>query len=447
MAWDFETDPEYAKLMDWVEEFVEGEVEPLSHLNLFAGGRELYKKTIRPLQEKVKAKKLWACHLGPELGGQGYGQLKLALLNERLGRVQLAPVVFGCQAPDSGNAEIIAHYGTKEQKEKYLWPLLNNEITSAYSMSEPTGGSDPLFFKTRAELKGDEWVINGEKWFSTGAQNAEVLVVYAITDPDEKDPYQRASMFLVAKDAPGVNILRNIGVGQSLFGNEGYVQYDNVRVPYDALLGPRGGAFLLGQTRLSGGRVHHAMRTVGQCQKALDMMVQRAVSRQTREGRLGDYQMVQDQIADCWIALEQFRLLVMQTAWKIDKYKDYQKVRKDIAAVKVAMPKVYHDIAAKAMHLHGALGVSNEMPFAGMVISSFVMGIADGPTEVHKQTLAKQVMRDYVPDNDLFPSYHLPKVREAAQEKYADLLPEIEAGIAERMGKRRSSKKKKEDAE
>lgn len=442
MAWDFETDPDYEKLMDWVEEFVETEVEPLSHINLFAGGRELYKKTIRPLQEKVKEKKLWACHLGPDLGGQGYGQVKLALLNERLGRVTLAPVVFGCQAPDTGNAEIIAHYGTKEQKDKYLWPLLNNDITSAYSMSEPTGGSDPLFFKTRAELKGDEWVINGEKWFSTGAQNASVLVVYAITDPDEKDPYKRASMFLVPKDTPGVNILRNLGVGQSMFGNEGYVQYDNVRVPYDALLGERGAAFAVGQTRLSGGRVHHAMRTVGQCQKALDMMCQRAVSRTTREGRLMDYQMVQEQIADCYIQLHQFRLMVMHTAWKIDKYKDYTKVRKDIAAVKVAMPKVYHDIASKAMHLHGALGVSNEMPFANMVMGSFVMGIADGPTEVHKITVAKQVLKDYQPDNDLFPAYHLPKVQERAREKYADLLPEIEAGMAARIAERRRSRGK-----
>jgi acyl-CoA dehydrogenase len=427
MAWDFETDPEFQKKLDWIDQFLENEVEPLSHTNIgYAGTRsKTYQKAIRPLQAKVKEQRLWACHLGPELGGQGFGQVKLALINERLGRVGLAPVVFGCQAPDTGNAEIIAHYGTQEQKDKYLWPLLNNEITSGYSMTEPQGGSDPLGFQTSAKLEGDEWVINGEKWFTSGARNAEVLVVYAVTDPDHKDPYKRMSMFLVPRKTKGVEVIRYVGVGTEREGSEGYMRYNNVRVPYDALLGGRGDAFVIGQTRLGGGRVHHAMRTVGQCAKALDLMCRRAVSRQTKTGRIADYQMVQEQIADSWIQLEQFRLLVLQTAWRIDKYKDYRKVRKDIAAVKVAMPKVYHDIASRALHIHGALGVSNEMPFTQMVIGSYVMGIADGPTEVHKVTLAKQILRNYRPDNDLFPSYHLPKVREAAHERYADLLTEL----------------------
>ena len=427
MAWDFETDPDFQPKLDWIDQFLENEVEPLSHTNIgYAGTRsKTYQKAIRPLQAKVKEQRLWACHLGPELGGQGFGQVKLALINERLGRVGLAPVVFGCQAPDTGNAEIIAHYGTQEQKDKYLWPLLNNEITSGYSMTEPQGGSDPLGFQTSAKLEGDEWVINGEKWFTSGARNAEVLVVYAVTDPDHKDPYKRMSMFLVPRKTKGVEVIRYVGVGTEREGSEGYMRYNNVRVPYDALLGGRGDAFVIGQTRLGGGRVHHAMRTVGQCAKALDLMCRRAVSRQTKTGRIADYQMVQEQIADSWIQLEQFRLLVLQTAWRIDKYKDYRKVRKDIAAVKVAMPKVYHDIASRALHIHGALGVSNEMPFTQMVIGSYVMGIADGPTEVHKVTLAKQILRNYRPDNDLFPSYHLPKVREAAHERYADLLAEL----------------------
>jgi acyl-CoA dehydrogenase len=424
MAWDFETDPDYQTKLDWVETFIETEVEPLGQIGIGLGGvkSKAYQKAIRPLQAKVKEIGLWACHLTPDLGGQGYGQVKLALLNEKLGRVGLAPVVFGCQAPDTGNAEIIAHYGTKEQKDKYLWPLLNNEITSAFSMSEPTGGSDPLFFKTRAELKGDEWVIDGEKWFSTGARNAEVLVVYAVTDPEHANPYKRMSMFLVPRKTPGVEILRNVGVGNQRHGNEGYVRYTGVRMPYDAMLGPRGGAFELGQVRLGGGRVHHAMRTVGQCQKALDLMCKRAVSRATRDGRLADYQMVQSDIADSYIQLQQFRLMVLHVAWLIDKHKDYRKVRKDIAAVKVAMPRVYHDIASRALHLHGALGVSNEMPFMDMVTSSYVMGIADGPTEVHKVTVAKQILKGFQPDNDLFPSYHLPKVRERAKEQHGDLV-------------------------
>ena len=293
-------------------------------------------------------------------------------------------------------------------------------------MSEPTGGSDPLTFKTRAEKKGDKWVINGEKWFSTGAAWSTILIVYAVTDPDASDPYKRTSIFIVPTKTPGVEIVRNVGVGGDQ-GSEGYMRYTDVEVGDEALLGGRGNAFVIAQTRLGGGRVHHAMRTVGACQRAFDLMCRRAVSRQTRDGRLADLQMVQQQIADSWIQLQQFRLLVMRTAWLIDKHKDYNLVRKDIAAIKVAMPQVYHDIAANALHIHGALGVSNEMPFMGMVTGAFVMGIADGPTEVHKVTVARQVLKDYRPDNDLFPNYHLPKLREAAQDKYATELADLKA--------------------
>jgi acyl-CoA dehydrogenase len=435
MAWDFETDPEFQKKLDWIEDFMRDEVEPLSHLGMAVYSSLGREKFIKPLQQKVKDQGLWACHLGPELGGQGFGQLKLALMNEKLGRNQLAPSVFGCQAPDSGNAEIIAHYGTDKQKEQYLWPLLNGEIRSAFSMSEPTGGSDPLTFRTTAVLDGDEWVINGEKWFSTNARYSKVLVLYAVTDPDAKDPYRRTSIFLVPTDTPGVEIIRNVAVGaggEIGGGNEGYVRYNNVRLPYDALLGDRGAAFVIAQVRLGGGRVHHAMRTVGACRHALDLMCQRAVSRTTRDGRLSDLQMVQEQIADSWIAVESFRLLVLRTAWLIDKHKDYQKVRKDIAAIKVMTPQVYGDVAQKAAHLHGALGVSNEMPFMRMVSSALVMGIADGPTEVHKVTLAKQVLKDYTPDNDLFPSYHIPKLQEEARQRFKTELAELKEAYAGR---------------
>ena len=430
MAWDFETDPEFQKKLDWIEEFMEEKVEPLSNLGralMVPGARE---KFIKPLQEEVKAQGLWACHLGPELGGQGFGQLKLGLMNEKLGRVGLAPSVFGCQAPDTGNAEIIAHYGTPEQKEKWLWPLLNGDIRSAFSMSEPAGGSDPTTFKTRAELKNGKWVINGEKYFSSGAYGSTILIVYAVTDPDHKDIHQRTSIFIVPTKTPGVEIVRGIGVGAGEGGGHGYMRYTDCEVGPEALLGPRGGAFLIAQTRLSGGRVHHAMRTVGACQKAFDLMCRRAVSRQTRDGRLADLAMVQEQICDSWIALQSFRLLVLRTAWLIDKHKDYNLVRKDIAAIKVAMPKVYQDIAVTAAHIHGAMGVSNEMPFMGMVTSALVMGIADGPTEVHKITVAKQVLKDYKPDNDLFPSYHLPKLKEAALDKYGSALDELKAEVA-----------------
>jgi acyl-CoA dehydrogenase len=237
------------------------------------------------------------------------------------------------------------------------------------------------------------------------------------------------SMFIVPTDTPGVNIIRNVGVGteSSEHASHAYIRYENVRVPADHLLGKPGGAFVIAQTRLGGGRIHHAMRTIAQLRRAFDMMCERALSRDVRGGKLADLQMTQEKIADSWIEIEQFRLLVLRTAWLIDRYKDYKKVRKDIAAVKVAMPKVLHDVVYRAMHLHGSLGVSNEMPFTSMLIGAAVMGIADGPTEVHKITVARQVLRDYKATDGLFPSGHIPSRREALRERFADLL-EAEVG-------------------
>ena len=427
MAYDFETEPAFAEKLAWIDAFVTAKVEPLSYLGVHPSDvkNPLYVKHVRPLQAEVKARGLWACHLGPDLGGQGYGQVNLGLMNEILGRANFAPSVFGCQAPDTGNAEIIAHYGTPEQKERYLAPLLNNEMVSAFSMTEPQGGSDPIMFTTSAVLDGDEWVINGEKWFSTNAKWSEFLIVMAVTDPDAPT-YQRMSMFIVPTKTPGVEILRNVSVYGGLDGSEGYVRYTDVRVPRDHLLGTQGGAFVISQTRLGGGRVHHAMRTVGGCKKALDLMCRRAVSRKTRDGVIADKQAVQMQIADSYIELEQFRLFVLKTAWMIDKYKDYRKVRKDIAAIKALMPKVYHDIAARALHIHGSLGVSNEMPFVGQVIGAFVMGIADGPTEVHKVTVARQHLRAYRDVQDpMFPAYSIPQLRAAAIESWGDPMEAV----------------------
>ncbi|HWN58380.1 MAG TPA: acyl-CoA dehydrogenase family protein [Methylomirabilota bacterium] len=424
MSWDFETEPEFQKDLDWIDKFVREEVEPLDYVlgHPYDVRDPKRNKLVRPLQAEVRKRKLWACHLGPELGGQGYGQIKLALMNEILGRSRFAPIVFGCQAPDSGNAEILAHYGTPDQKKRFLQPLLDNEIVSAFSMTEPQGGADPKVFKTKAELRGDDWVINGEKWFSSNAHLASFLIVMAVTDPQAKE-YERMSMFIVPKETAGVEILRNLGVGtHESEGSHAYIRYSDVHVPKDSMLGPRGGAFVVAQTRLGGGRIHHAMRTIGQVRKAFDMMCERVLSRETQGSRLADKQMVQEKIADSWMEIEQFRLLVLRTAWKIDRYKDYLKVRRDIAAVKALMPKVFHDVASRALFLHGSLGATGEMPFVEQVIQSFHMGLADGPTEVHKITLARQVLRDYKPTNDLFPSQHIPKLRAAALKKYADRI-------------------------
>jgi acyl-CoA dehydrogenase len=424
-VWDFETDPEYQKKLDWVEEFMRDKLEPLDFAPL-----DPYEKTnpevlrvLRPLQQAVKEQGLWAAHLSPELGGQGYGQVKLALLNEIVGRSRWAPSVFGSQAPDSGNAEILAMFGTEEQKQRYLQPLLDGEISSCYSMTEPHGGSDPGLFTTHAERDGDEWVINGEKWFSSNARNASFFIVMVVTNPEART-HQKMSLFIVPAETPGIEIIRNVGVGGESDdrAGHGYIRYNDVRVPADHVLGGEGQAFAIAQTRLGGGRVHHAMRTIALARKAFDMMCERAVSRQTRRGPLGDYQMTQEKIADSWIQIEQFRLLVLRTAWKIDKYHDYQKVRRDIAAVKVAMPQVLHDVVQRAMHLHGALGVSDEMPFVKMMVAAESLAIADGPTEVHKLTVARRTLKEYEPVDTLFPSQHIPTRRAAAQAKLAELL-------------------------
>jgi acyl-CoA dehydrogenase len=431
MAWDFETDPEYQEKLDWVDTFVREEVEPLDHVFphlQFTPLDDTRRTVIDPLKDEVRRRGMWATHLGPELGGQGYGQLKLALLNEILGRSLWASIVFGCQAPDTGNAEIIAHYGTPEQRERYLQPLLEGECFSCYSMTEPHAGADPTLFTTRAVKDGDEWVIDGWKFFSSNAKTASFLIVMAVTDPDVS-AYQGMSMFLVPTDTPGVNIVRNVGLyGEPINeGSHALIHYEDVRVPADALLGGEGQAFAIAQTRLGGGRIHHAMRTIGMAQKALDMMCERALSRETQGSLLADKQFVQGYIADSYAQLVQFRLFVLYTAWEIDKYNDYKRVRKDIAVAKVVMPTVLHDIAWRAMQVHGALGTTNEMPFFGMIHGAGVMGLADGPTEVHKVTVARQVLRSYRSTDGMWPSEWIPGKQEAAREKFAQVL-ELEVG-------------------
>jgi acyl-CoA dehydrogenase len=431
MSWDFETEPEFQAKLDWADTFVRDEVEPLDLVwpdLVFTPLDDNLRQVVDPLKAEVRRQKLWATHLGPELGGEGYGQLKLALLNEILGRSNWAPVVFGCQAPDTGNAEIIAHYGTPEQKAQYLRPLLDGELFSSYSMTEPHAGADPTLFTTSAVQDGEEWVINGWKYFSSNARTAAFLIVMVVTNPDVS-AYKGMSMFLVPTDTPGVNIVRNVGLAgeREGEGSHALIHYQDVRVPAEALLGGEGQAFAIAQTRLGGGRIHHAMRTIGMAQKAIDMMCERALSRETQGSVLADKQFVQGYIADSYAQLVQFRLFVLYTAWSIDKHNDYRKVRKDIATAKVVMPTVLHDIAWRAMQVHGALGTTNDMPFFRMILGAGVMGLADGPTEVHKVTVARQVLRDYRPSEDLWPTQYLPTLREAARAKFADYL-ELEVG-------------------
>jgi acyl-CoA dehydrogenase len=424
--WDFSTEPEFQEKLDWADSFVREECEPLDLLFPLAGdpydvGNEASRTILKPLREKVREQGLWACHLGPELGGQGYGQVKLALLNEILGRSYWAPTVFGTAAPDTGNAEILAMYGTEEQRERFLQPLLDGQIVSCFSMTEPQAGADPKEFVCRATREGGGWVIEGEKWFSSNARFAAFLIVLAVTDPDAP-PYERMSMFIVPAETPGVEIIRNVATVNERDeldeGIHGYVRYNHVRVPLDAMLGGPGEGFKVAQARLGGGRVHHAMRVVGKCRRAFDMMCERAVSRRTQGKTLAEHQFVQGFIADSAIQLEQFRLLVLHTAWIIDT-QPRGAARTHIAMCKVALAQVLHDIIQRAVHLHGSLGTTHETPLAEWWANVPQMGLVDGPTEVHKATVARQTLRSYQPAPGLFPTEHSPTRRAAARQRHA----------------------------
>jgi acyl-CoA dehydrogenase len=405
VAWDFSTEPEFQEQLDWVEEFCRTEVEPLDLV--FPGAawsRDPRAKALAdPLRQQVKDRGLWALFLDRELGGPGFGQLKLALLNEILGRYRAAPVIFGTAAPDTGNMEMLAAYGTDEQKRRWLGPLLNQEIFSAYSMTEPHGGSDPRNFRTHALRDGDEWVISGEKWFTSAGARADIIFLMCTN-----------GMFVVPRDTPGVEIrpyppLHN------------HIIYNDVRVPLDHLLGPEDGARVLAQRRLGGGRIHHAMRTVAQVRLAFDMMCERALSRESHGKVIAEHQMVQEAIADSYAELTMLRLLVLWTAWTIDN-STTQQSRTQIATCKYTCAKVLRDVSYRALHIMGSLGTTNLTPLQAMYAGAPTMGIADGVDEVHKVTVARNVLKDYQPHPGMWPTEYIPAKREEARKKYADLI-------------------------
>ena len=429
MAWDFSTEPDFEEQLAWMRGFVKEEVAPLDLVFPNLDHRvppPWLKKVIDPLKGEVKQRGLWACHLGPDLGGKGFGQVRLSLMNEILAPYQWGPTIFGVQGPDTGNAEIIAHYGTKAQKEKYLKPLLEGELFSAFSMTEPQGGADPALFQCRAERDGGRWVLTGEKFFTSNAEHAAFFIVMAVTNPDVS-PYQGMSMFLVPRDAPGITILRPtryMGEGDDGMDHP-HIRYEGVQIPLDGMLGNEGEAFVIAQTRLSGGRIHHAMRAVGQAQYAFDMMCERALSRRSGDQAVAARQLVQEAVATAYAEIEQFRLFVLRTAWKIDQGQGYtREVRKDIAIAKVLSFRVMHSVLDKAVHIHGALGTTEEMPLARLWQLVPGYGIWDGPTESHISSAARLILADHVPAPGLWPTEWIPARREAAEKKYAEALTE-----------------------
>lgn len=432
---DFSIDAEFQSKLDWMNKFVREEVEAMDLL--FPQGSEQFNRSnhkaramAKKLQDQVKAQGLWACHLTPELGGKGYGQVKLALMNEILGRTSWGPVIFGCQAPDTGNAEILAMFGTEEQKARYLRPLLDGEIFSTYAMTEPQAGADPKEFTCHAWRDGDEWVIEGEKWYASNFKNSAFVIAMVITNP-ENAPHERMSMFLMPSDTPGIIDVRDVaGMNDPVDnGHHAYLRFENVRVPLDAMLGSPGQGFKLAQARLGGGRIHHAMRVVGQCQRALDMMLERAVSRRTQGRQLADHQMVKGMIADSAMELEMYRLLVLKAAWMIDT-QPHGAARLHIGMAKAAMARVYHDIVRRAVHLHGALGTTHETPLARMWMGVPMLAVADGPTEVHQVQIANALLKQVTPASGLFPTEHIPTRTAEVETRLAAEIAEIERELA-----------------
>jgi acyl-CoA dehydrogenase len=427
MAWDFSTEPDFEEKLEWMRSFVREEIMPLETLDL---SPEEIRRGTAPLKEEVKAQGLWAAHLDPELGGQGFGQLKLGLMHEILGECYYAPQVFGNNAPDSGNAELIAIAGNDEQKAQWLWPLLNGEIRSAFSMTEPGAGADPTLIATRAERVGDEYVINGHKWFTSNGSIADILIVMAVTNPDVH-PYQGMSMIVVPRTAPGVNVLRNIptmGEHEVPLDHSGHAEiiYEDVRVPVTNRLGDEGQAFVLAQKRLGPGRIHHVMRWIGQSNRAFRMLCERSVSRVVFGEPLARKQTIQNWIADSATEIHALRLMTLHAAWKMDQ-EGSSATRKEISMIKFWGGKVLHDAIDRAIQVHGSLGYTTDLPLEAMYRAARAGRIYDGPDEVHRMTVARQVLKGF--EAHEVPSEHIPTRREAAREKFSWLLEQATANL------------------
>ncbi|MDY7104745.1 MAG: acyl-CoA dehydrogenase family protein [Actinomycetota bacterium] len=430
MAWDFETDPELAAKMAWAREFVDNEVVPLEGLpKAIQNDRDKIDEITAPLKEQVREQGLWATHLPPDLGGKGFGQVALGLQNEILGRTTFAPRIFGVNAPDTGNAELLALGATEEQKEQWMRPLLDGQLRSAFSMTEPhTPGSDPTQLKTTAVRDGDEWVINGRKWFTSNGSSADFLLSMVVTNP-EVEALHRTSMFIVPTDTPGLRIVRDVPVmsepdhetGEP--GGHSEVIYEDVRVPHANLVGGDDGVgqgFVLAQKRLGPGRIHHAMRWLGQSRRAFDMLCERALSREAHGGKLAEKQMVQDWIAESEAEMRAARLLTLQAAWHMDKFGASQS-RTEIAIIKFWGAKVLFNVIDRAIQVHGALGVSTDLPLEHMYRAARAARIYDGPDEVHKVTVARRLLKSYEAVADL-PTEHIANRRAAAEKKFGDYL-------------------------
>jgi acyl-CoA dehydrogenase len=347
------------------------------------------------LRQAAKDADLWAPHLPPEAGGSGRGFLEYAYLNEEIGRSMFAQLVFGCQAPDAGNGEILHLFGTDEQKKRFLEPLVAGDTRSFFGMTEPeVAGSDPTLLRGRAERDGDEWVINAHKWFSSGADGAGFGVVMVVTDPDG-EPHRRASMILVPTDTPGYELVRKIPV----MGHEGRgwathceTRFTDVRVPLENVLGEPGDGFRIAQKRLGPGRIHHVMRWLGQMQRAFELMCSYSLERKVFGEALADKQTIRNWIAESAADIQACRLLTLQTAHRLD---EGDEARVEVSLIKFFAARVLNEVIDRALQVHGGLGMTEDTPLAGMYRQARAARIYDGADEVHKMVVARRILRAF----------------------------------------------------
>jgi alkylation response protein AidB-like acyl-CoA dehydrogenase len=393
---DFEISERMTTVLGMIDEFLHEELYPMEAGAPLMSDRELM-ADLDEKRKKVKQMGLWAPNHPEEYGGMGLGLVDHGLVSEAVGKSPFGHYVFGCQAPDAGNIEILHQYGTEEQKARYLLPLVAGEIRSCFSMTEvEMPGSNPVMLETTAVKDGEDYVINGQKWYTTAADGAEFAVVMAVTDP-EQPPYLRASMIIVPTDTPGFDLVRNINVmghvGEGYFSHA-EILYHSCRVPQSNRLGPEGHGFIIAQERLGPGRIHHCMRWLGVCSRAFHLMCERAMARTIAPGtKLADKDIIRSWISECAANIRAARLLTLHTAWTIEKY-GWREARQEISMIKFLVAKAMLEVLDRAIQVHGGLGMTDDTVLAWFWRHERGSRIYDGADEVHKISLAKRILRD-----------------------------------------------------
>jgi acyl-CoA dehydrogenase len=394
---DFSIPPSLQETLASVRKFLADEVYPIERDLLARPFRELL-PTLAAKRDRVREMGLFAPQVPKENGGGGLGFMEHALLSEELGRTPLGHFVFNCQAPDAGNMEILNEFGTPEQKETWLAPLVAGKARSCFSMTEPGyPGSNPVWMATTAVLDGEHYVINGRKWFTSSADGSKFAIAMVVTDP-KADPHSRASQIIVPTDTPGFKILRNISVmghaGED-WPSHSEILYENVRVPRKNLLGRPGSGFEIAQARLGPGRIHHCMRWMGICERSFDLLCKRAAGRDLAPGdKLGNRQTIQNWVAESRAEINAARLMVLQAAWKIDR-EGAKAAREEISLIKFYAADVLMKVVDRALQAHGALGMTDDTILSYYWRHERAARIYDGPDEVHKSVVARRILRGY----------------------------------------------------